>query len=345
MSAAATAASLVADILLPLQPLLEDDEVQEVMINSPGSIWYEKCGRMLASDRVLRPESLRQAITVLGRLDNKDVNPLDHSAILDTRLHHCRIAAALHPVAVDGDSMCLRKHSRAEARLDDYLHPPDPAALHGDPEGTPAPPPVAAGDAAGLQRLLCWMMRARRNVVVSGGTSSGKTTFLNALLQLAGRDERIVLIEDVPELQPVIPNRVRFEVNHDCGISARTLVRLALRYRPDRILLGEVRGAETFDLLQALNTGHSGSVTSIHANSAEDALVRLETLVLTAGVSWPHEAVRHYVGQTIHVVVQMRRFPVAAPGGGRVYRGISRIIEVRGATAGGYEVLCLYHYP
>lgn len=310
---------LLSQFLGPVMQALDDPHCEEVMINSPDSIWVETRKGLQKMSVPLTAEAIFGAVSMLGRVENKDVSENSENAILDTQLGDFRVAAALAPTSVSGHSMCIRRHSYRSIPISEFKVL-SRAELEGDRMTAPADP---------LEHLI-WAAQNKKTILVSGGTSTGKTTFLRSLIEAGvNTEERLIFIEDVPELRIDAKNQVRLKTNEQIGIDTRSLVRLALRYRPDRIFIGEVRGPESFDLLQAINTGHEGSMASIHANSAHAALSRLETLVLTAGTGWPVEAIRMQVASTIDYVVQMSRSK------GR--RVISEIIELRGMDAGNYN--------
>jgi pilus assembly protein CpaF len=316
--------------LAPVLPWIDDERVSEIMINRSDSVWIEREGRM---DRVpvrMSESCLRAAIRVIGMLSAREARDRGAHAVIEARVAGMRVAAAFPPVSIEGTSMCVRKHVHRLARLDDY--------------GATAPPRQASYRERSIWRaiatpgssldLLRDAVRARRNILVSGATSSGKTTFLNALLAAVPPAERVVTIEDTSELCVPVPNFVAFESDPAAGIGLRELLRIALRYRPDRIVVGEVRGAEAFDLLQALSTGHRGGFATIHASSATGALARLEQLVLASGVPWPAEAIRHHVGATIDLLVHLERTGED--------RGIAEVVAVCGGDAHGYRTRSLY---
>lgn len=266
------AIAMLADILRPVAPWLTSPNVQEIMINGPDDVWVEERGASRRLDVTLSHISIASAIDVLARIAGKTADKDGSNAIIDARLEGLRFAAALETVSSKGPSICIRRHSPVLLSMEDYV---SMGAL--DPRRC---------------ALILEAVERRKNILVSGSTSSGKTTALNAMIVLIPPDERVVSIEDTRELQVKAPNWVAFEANEQAGIAIRHLVRLALRYRPDRIIVGEVRGAEAFDLMQAMNTGHDGGLATIHANSARDALARLEGLVLTTpDVDWPLEAI------------------------------------------------------
>jgi len=323
---------MLEQYLAPIRDHLHDDNVQEIMVNSHASVWVERQGRIFQIDPKIDNAAIRAAIVLMGRLDNKDVRENTEHAIIDTRIHDMRVAAALHPTAIQGHSICIRKHRKVNLALQDYVEQMRAAKETGEQQDLEPERPQP--DGAGLQEWLAWMVRTRKNFVVSGGTSTGKTTFLNALLSCIPGDERVLVLEDVPELNVQVPNLVRFETNNQVGLDMRRLVKLALRYRPDRIVVGEVRGSETFDLLQAMNSGHDGGCCSLHANSATQALSKLETYVLTAETGWPLEAIRNQIGSTIEYVIQMGRT------NGR--RHIAEIIRVDGYDGQRYQTTHIF---
>ncbi|HSL56879.1 MAG TPA: CpaF family protein [Acidimicrobiales bacterium] len=275
----------------PLDPLLADPSVSEIMVNGPGPVWVERSGRVTATDVRLDEAAIR-------RLVERIVAPLGlrvdrRSPMVDARLPDgSRVNAVLPPLAVDGTCLTIRRFA---AR----------------------PVPLAAFAGPDVVALLEQAVHERRNVVVSGGTGAGKTTLLNALAGRIPAHERIVTIEDAAELRLPGDHVVRLEsrpANAD-GVGAvvvRDLVRNALRMRPDRIVVGEVRGGEALDMVQAMNTGHEGSLSTCHANGPDDALRRLETLALLAGLDLPLAAVREQLGAAIDVVVQVARQPDGA---------------------------------
>lgn len=322
------AMALLRDALRPLIPYMDDPQTQEIMVNAPGDIWIERAGRFErpALDRAITAEDIRTATKALAAANDKD-----HAKVLDCRMPGFRIAAAMPPVAINGPTMCIRKHSRRVLSLDDYLasgsfEVPQTKETVGHHQGEPDLELVAKGGVH-LLDFFVWMIGSYRNFLVAGSTGSGKTTFINALLSAVPEHDRVLTIEDTAELKVTAPNRVMFEANQAFRVSIRDLVKLALRFRPDRILVGEVRGPETFDLLDALNTGHSGGGASIHANSPEDALLRLENLVRMSpeSVNIPLPALRQQIASTIHYVVYCSRRN-GKPGPRRVIRldGISQ---------------------
>ncbi|HYQ78003.1 MAG TPA: CpaF family protein [Solirubrobacterales bacterium] len=276
----------------PLEVLLADPSVEEVMVNGPDRIYVERRGLLEPTDVAFAgEEELRDAIErVLAPLGRR-VDEL--SPMVDARLADgSRVNVVIPPLAIDGPALSIRRFGAER---------PGPDQL------------VALGTLSAEQRLLLQRaVAARRSVLVSGGTGSGKTTLLNALSSFIAPGERVVTIEDAAELRLQQPHVVRLEsrpagVEGRGEVTIRDLLRNALRMRPDRIVIGEVRGVEALDLLTALNTGHDGALSTVHANSPEDALRRLETLVLMAGVGLPHATVAEQVRRGVDLVVHLRR--------------------------------------
>lgn len=287
----------ILPFLRPIEDLLVDPSITEVMVNDGGRrVFVERSGSLEAvPDRVLEVRNLAVAIKNIARACGDEIS--EHQPILDARLEDgSRVAAMFPPCSVDGPTLTVRKFTHRYS-LDELV---SVGTLTGDL-------------AAQLRRAV----EDRRNILISGGTGTGKTTLLNALAATIPEADRIVLIEETSEILIEKPNLVRFEarraqvpLGQEIPLPAVTiadLVRATLRHRPDRILVGEVRGPEAFDLLQALNTGHLGSVTTIHANSAEQALTRLAHCVLTANVGLPHRSVREAIALAIHLVVHIAR--------------------------------------
>jgi pilus assembly protein CpaF len=270
----------------PLAPLLADPLVSEIMLNADGRVWVERAGRLATTevrlDRVEVDLVIERIVAPLGlRADPS-------SPIADARLPDgSRVNVVVPPLALDGPVVTIRRFGARAIPL-----------------GAMCPP--------GVSELLAWAVRARSNLVVSGGTGAGKTTVLNALAGLLPEGERIVTVEDTAELRLPADHVVRLEARPASadglgGTSIRQLVRNALRMRPDRIVVGEVRGPEALDMLWAMNTGHEGSLSTVHANAPVDALRRLEVMVLTAGLDLPLAAVRDQLTSALDLVVQVAR--------------------------------------
>ncbi len=313
---AEVAARIVRDTvgLGPLEDLLADPSVEEVMVNGPDHVYVERAGRIEAVNvRFPDEEELRNAIERILAPLGRRIDEL--SPMVDARLADgSRVNVVIPPLAVDGPALSIRRFGAAR----------------------PGPRELVERGSLGLAQceLLDQAVAGRRSVLVSGGTGAGKTTLLNALSSFIDPTERIVTIEDAAELRLQQRHVVRLEsrpasVEGKGEVSVRDLLRNALRMRPDRIVIGEVRGPEALDLLTALNTGHEGALSTVHANSAADALNRLETLALMAGVGLPHEAIAEQVQRGVDLVVHVER---RADGSRRVAE-IAEVVRVAGATA------------
>jgi pilus assembly protein CpaF len=298
----------------PLEVLLADPAVEEVMVNGPGRVYVERGGRIEATGvGFADEEELRNAIErILAPLGRRvdELNPMVDARLADGS----RVNVVIPPLAIDGPLVSIRRFGAQR---------PGPDEL------------VALGTLSEAQReLLRAAVSARRSILVSGGTGSGKTTMLNALSDFIEPSERVVTIEDAAELRLRQPHVVRLEsrpagVEGRGEVTIRDLLRNALRMRPDRIVIGEVRGGEALDLLSALNTGHRGALSTVHANSPADALSRLETLALMAGLGLPHAAIAEQVQRGIDLVVHIER----RADGSRVVSEIAEVLRAAGSTA------------
>jgi pilus assembly protein CpaF len=302
----------ILPFLRPIEDLLVDPAVTEVMVNEGGRrVFVERDGALqVVAGRALEPRNLTVAIKNIARACGDEIS--DAQPLLDARLEDgSRVAAMFAPCAVAGAVLTIRKFTRRYS-LADLV------------QVGAVTPPVAS--------QLAQAVSCQRNILISGGTGSGKTTLLNALAAGIPSEDRIVVIEETAEIHLDKPNLVRLEARRAQAplgqeaplppVTIADLVRATLRHRPDRILVGEVRGSEAFDLLQALNTGHLGSLTTIHANSAEQALTRLAHCVLTANVGLPHQSIREAIALAVHLVVHVSRY------GGR--RRVTEVVAVRG---------------
>jgi pilus assembly protein CpaF len=311
---------LLATGLGPLEPLLSDPTVDEVMVNGPRSVYVERRGRLeraaveFAGDAELM-HAIERVLAPLGRRVD-EASPLCDARLADGS----RVNVVIPPLSLSGPCLTIRRFRREGFSLRDLV--------------------ANATLPAELAEFLAVCVAARVSILVSGGTGSGKTTTLNALSGAIPGEERIVTIEDAAELRLRQRHVLRLEarpanLEGRGEVTIRQLVRNALRMRPDRIVVGEVRGAEALDMLQALNTGHDGSLTTVHANSPEDALRRVETLALMAGVGLPHEAVRDQVAGALDLVVHQARLE----DGSRAVESVTEVVRV----AGGAGVRGLYH--
>jgi pilus assembly protein CpaF len=297
----------------PIQPLLNDPEITEVMVNGPKSVYIEKKGQLVKSSVAFDDDNhvlqiIDRIILPLGRHVDPD------SPTVDARLPDgSRVNAVVRPVAIDGPSLTIRKFSKERLGISNLI------------------------DFGSITEKMGEFLRAcvlaHLNIIISGGTGSGKTTLLNILSGFIPEEERIVTIEDAAELQLQQDHIVRMEtkpanVDGSGSVTIRDLVRNSLRMRPDRIVVGEVRGGEALDMLQAMNTGHDGSLTTVHANSPRDALARLETLVLMAGMELPLKVVRQQIASAVDLIVQQTRLK----DGSRKVTAITEVAGMEGDT-------------
>ncbi len=296
----------ILPFLKPIEHLILDDTISEVMVNGPDRVFIEKLGFIEPVENIhLGEKSLMVAVKNIARRLGDDIS--ESKPILDSRLPDgSRVAAVIPPCSVNGVTLTIRKFNARHFGVEDL---------------------VQAGT---LERWLANQLEgyvlARKNILIAGSTGSGKTSLLNVLGKFIPSDERILLIEDTSEIHMSQDNLVRFEArqpqNGLPAITIRELLKASLRHRPDRLILGEIRGGEAFDLLQLLNTGHSGSLSTVHATSARQGLARFTSCVLQSGVDLPYRAVKTNVGDCVNVVVHLERRP------GR--RFVSEVVEVHG---------------
>jgi len=297
---------LILPFLRPLAPLLADPDISEIMVTAPGHVFIERRGELVAlPDLAIDERHLQVAVRNIARLLDDDVN--EEKPILDARLPDgSRVAALLPPCSLGGTTLTIRRFVARFYSLDELVR-------------------VGTITRSVVDCLAGALMR-RENILISGATTSGKTTLLNALTTLIPTNERLVVIEDTAELRLIHANVVRFEARRAQrdvpAVTIRDLVKAALRHRPDRIIVGEIRGGEAFDAVQAWNTGHGGSLTTIHANSAQHALSRLTNCVLQAGIDQPYAAIRHNLAETMHWLVHVRRVEAR-----RVVRECQRVVQ------------------
>ena len=295
----------------PLEYLLERDDITEIMVNGPDQVYVERGGVLYRTDTAFADNN--QVLAAIERIVSPLGRRIDESSpMVDARLPDgSRVNAIIPPLSLTGPTVTIRKFSKKPFTADDLIR-----------FGSVSPDII---------RFLAVCVAVRKNILISGGTGSGKTTLLNVLSSFLPNRERIVTIEDAAELQLHQEHLVRLEsrppnVEGKGAVTIRDLVRNALRMRPDRIVVGECRGGEALDMLQAMNTGHDGSLTTIHANSPRDALSRLETLVLMAGFDLPLRAIREQIASAIHIVVQISR----ERDGSRKIVNVSEITKMEG---------------
>jgi pilus assembly protein CpaF len=295
----------IIPFLRPLEPLILDDSVSEIMVNGPGHVFIERAGVLQqVPDVSLSEQSLMIAVKNIARRLGSDIS--EEKPILDSRLPDgSRVAAVIPPCSLGGVTLTIRKFAARRFSIEDLIQ-----------TGTLD---------RNVAKYLEGCVQTRKNILISGGTGTGKTTLLNILGKFIGEDERTLLIEDTAEIQLAQPNLVRFEArqaqNGLPAVTIRDLLKASLRHRPDRIILGEIRAGEAFDLLQLLNTGHSGTLSTIHANTAKQGLSRFTSCVLQSGIELPYRAIKTNIADSLNVVVQIERSP------GR--RFVSEVLEIK----------------
>jgi pilus assembly protein CpaF len=311
---------LILPFLRPIQHLILDPEISEIMVNGPEQIFIEKGGHLYAVPGVkLTSQSLVVAVKNIARRLGNDIS--EANPILDSRLPDgSRVAAILPPCSIQGVALTIRKFNSHRFKMKDLI---DLGAVTTD-----------------LAEQLKRYIDDRKNILICGGTSSGKTTLANILTEFIPDNERIVLIEDTAELQIQKENILRFEARRDQNglpaVTIRDLLKATLRHRPDRIILGEIRGGEAFDLLQLLNTGHSGTISTVHANSAAQGISRFTSCVLESGVDIPYRAIKTNIADSLNIIIQIERRPGT--------RFVSNVLEIRGYApeADQYELHHVY---
>lgn len=300
----------------PLESLMRDDEVSDILVNHPHEVFIERRGRLEPADVLFADE--QHLTRIIQRIVSRVGRRIDEvSPMVDARLSDgSRINAVIPPLALDGPTLSIRRFGKTPLQIEDLI---EGGAVHDD-----------------VVEFLAAAIDARVSFLISGGTGAGKTTLLNALTKFIPLDERLITVEDSAELQLQHRHVIRMETrppnNEGAGeITPRALVRNSLRMRPDRIIVGEVRGGEALDMLQAMNTGHEGSLTTIHANDTRDALARLELMVAMSGFELPIPVVRQYIASGISLVVHLSRLK-----GG--VRRVMQISEIVGVKDGGFHM-------
>src|ERR1700690_3739481 len=284
---------MILPFLKPIEHLILDDSISEVMVNGPDRVFIEKQGFLQQVPGVsLGERSLMVAVKNIARRLGDDIS--ESKPILDSRLPDgSRVAAVIPPCSLSGVTLTIRKFNTRHFEMEDLIH-------------------AGTLDRALANRLEDYVL-ARKNILIAGGTGSGKTTLASILGKFIPADERILVIEDTAEIQLGQSNVVRFEARREQNgvpaVDIRDLLKAALRHRPDRIIVGEVRGSEAFDLLQLLNTGHSGTLSTIHASSAQQGLARFTSCVLQSGVEIPFRAIKTNIADSLNVVIHVERRP------------------------------------
>ncbi|AOF53502.1 pilus assembly protein CpaF [Rodentibacter caecimuris] len=306
----------------PLRDLMNDDGVNDILVNGPNNIWVERSGILEKTDKVFidngqLTDIARRLVARVGRRID------DGSPLVDSRLPDgSRLNVVIPPIALDGTSISIRKFSKEKKTLQELVN--------------------YGSMTLDMANFLIIAARSRINIIVSGGTGSGKTTLLNALSNYISHQERVITLEDTAELRLNQPHVVRLEtrlagVEHTGEVTMQDLVINALRMRPERIIVGECRGAEAFQMLQAMNTGHDGSMSTLHANSPRDALARLESMVMMSNASLPLEAIRRNISSAVNIIVQASRLNDGS-------RKIMNITELMGMENGQIILQDIFSY-
>ena len=316
----------ILPFLQPIAHLITDPGVSEVMVNGDGAIFIQRNGQLSSVNAALESKYLANAVKRIARSLGNDIG--GSKPLLDARLPDgSRVAAAFPPCSLNGVTLTIRKFRPQWFTMEQLV------------EAGMLPTAVAAE--------LAEAVRNRKTILIAGGTDTGKTTFAKALIDFIPQNERLGVIEDTAELKIDHPNVFRFEARKEQAdssgkiavpaVTIRDLVKATLRHRPDRLIVGEVRGGEAFDLLDALNTGHAGSISTVHANSALQALSRLATLTLRADVDLPYKAIQGEIGDLIDLVVHIERRDGC--------RRVSQVLQINGfdSDAGRYDAKSLYH--
>ena len=306
----------------PLEPLLADPDISDILVNNCGSVYVERKGKLSKTNVIFRDD--KHLMQIIERIVSKVGRRIDESSpFVDARLSDgSRVNAIIPPLAIDGPVLSIRRFGLDPLKMNDLL-------LLGSIDER-------------MKIILEGAVKKRLNIIISGGTGTGKTTMLNVLSEYIPENERIITIEDSAELILKQQHVVRLEtrppnIEGRGEVTQRDLVKNALRMRPDRIVLGEVRGGEALDMLQAMNTGHDGSISTVHANSARDALARLDTMVLMAGMDLPERAIREQIASAINIVIQLIRFSDGT-------RKVTKISEITGMEGNTIVMQDIFYY-
>lgn len=326
-----SAVQMFFESMRPLRAHFETSDVAEIMINNFDNVFIEQRGQMRKLDLILNQATLNGAILSLASSVEKSARAGTSQGIINAGHKGLRIAAVMRPTAIDGHALSIRKHNDKALTLGDYAAMGAFSRVHALPDREERSLFLPGIEDEALMAAVCELIRQRKSILVAGGTSTGKTTFLNALAAEIPPDQRVITIEDTMELKLRVPNLVRFLSNPDKGVTTEALVALCLRFRPDRIIVGEVRGGEAYHFIQALSTGHDGGLGSIHANTARGGLGRLASLAMLGvplGSQWELADMRQAIADCFDYVIHMRRT-------GEL-RHVSEIVEIKGFKDGDY---------
>lgn len=314
---------VIREHFAPIKPWIDDKTVTEIMINPGGKVFIESGGEIRQLDVHFPENTIEMCIKTIAKLVGKDAKTGDASAIVNAAVDDMRVAGGLYPVCPEGSFLTLRKHMSVQERptLEDLI------------EKKKA---LTRQQANFLTEQVIYQ---RKNCIFAGGTGSGKTTLINAILRRIPPYERVISVEDARELNIDLPNAFTLITNVQAGLTARLAIQALLRHRPDRIIVGETRGDETYDLIRALNSGHPGSISSVHANSALDAMDTLQMLYqqsLPPNASLPAEEVKKFIARVVHVVVYVHREIRMEDGCPKIVRGVKEICLVKGVENGNF---------
>ena len=326
-----SAVHMFFESLIPLREHFDASDVAEIMVNNFDNIWIERRGQMHRLRLTLNQATLAGAIMALASSVEKSARAGTSQGIINAGHKGLRIAAVMRPTAIDGHALSIRKHRESNLDLAAYVSMGAFSRVHARTQRTDDDLFHPGIENEALMEAVRQLVLRRKNILVAGGTSTGKTTFLNALGAEIPDDERVITIEDTMELKLRLPNLVRLLSNPDKGVTTQALVALCLRFRPDRIVVGEVRGGEAFDFIQALSTGHDGGLGSIHSNDARGGLSRLESLAMLGippGSRWELADMRKAIADCFHYVIHLRRT-------GEL-RHVSEVVEIKGFKDGDY---------
>jgi pilus assembly protein CpaF len=309
--------------LRPLAQWLDDPEVTEIFVNPGGRVFVERGGEKFDKGVILKEHEIVVALIALSKIVNKDALPNTEGSLVSASVNDMRISGAIAPVSPDGSFMTIRKHRSKGDR-------PTLEALINEKK---------ALTQEQANRIVDLIINQKKNCVFAGGTGSGKTTLINAVLSRLPKHERVLLIEDAMEINVELDDCTRLLTNAQFGLTARKYAQAAMRFSPERVILGETRGDDTFDLFRLLNSGHAGSMTSVHANSALLALDALEILYqqsLPANANFTPETVRRTIGSVVDVVVYLAKTTMEEEGAMKIKRGVREILLINGVNKDGF---------